>query len=484
MADNDKNDDAEFDFGGTDWEDELESAEGKGKPAPADADPFGTAAFDDDDDDGVVFAEDEGADDAFAAAAKDPFADADDEPFAFQDMPTPGAIADAPVASGDPDEEFGDLGGGFAESDGFTGGDDLFDDDDHPQEKPVSDPFSDDEPLSDDDDDGFREDMPEEDPFGDVEDEGQDAYPAAAEAAPAASRPRRSFVKPLALAASVAFAGYVGYTFLLPMVMQPSVPEAPMPVAEAPAAPNFPTALPGQPGGLELSPAPISPSSPSVELPTVTGAPPVLAPAETAAPELPPVMANVPDSQPSLPPVMVPTEQNTVAMNPPTVLQPSPEVLPQPSKPAFDEFVGGEERGGIDAMKGEGGQPAAGIDAEALSGLEARIAAVETKVGQLADRIDAALSRPGALAAPALPLAPAAAPAAANLSGLVPPLKPQLVDGATLKGVSRGLAWISTPSGVVEVRKGDVVPNGGKVVAIRQYGGNWIVVTTDGIVVQ
>lgn len=467
MADKDKNQDFEFDFSGGDWEDEQEAGAGKAAAkAPAAEDPFGAGAFADDADPFSVQAE-ESSEDPFAMAAEDPFASGDEDPFSFQDMPTPGANPVSAAMAGNPDDEFGDLDDdAFAEADGFKGGTSLFQDEEPAEAQDEADPFA----------DHAEDDEQAADPFAEEEEADEaEGKPAPAEKP---SARRRSLVMPLALAASAAFVGYVAYSTVLPMLSRPAQPPA-TPVAEAPAGPSFPTALPGQPGGLELPVAVAPQTAPAAPLPSVpAAAPPVELPPQPTALPLP--AASKEGAKPS-----ALTDLPVVAAAP---LQDAPQAVKQPDaapvlagpQSPVDELVGGEERGGIDAMKGKDGGQKADVQPGGLEAIEARLSEVEAKVDRLADRIE----RQIAAGAPSAGKEAAAEKPASALDGLVPPLKPAIVEGATLKGVSRGLAWISTASGVVEVRKGDSVPNGGKVVAIRQYGGNWIVVTTDGIVVQ
>lgn len=484
MADKDENG-AEFDFSGPDWEDESEASTAGTAAKAASDDPFGAGAFDDDD--GIFPGGDgeEGAD-AFAAAP-DPFAADDGDPFSFQDMPTPGApVAAAP---GDPDDEFGDIGDdAFAEADGFKGGGDLFQDDEEEDEQDSrhASPFED-QPADDaGEDDEFAESGEGEaydDPFGE---QGADEKPARGRKAarkadgPAPGR-RGSLVKPLALAAAAAFVGYVGYTAVLPMFTQQAPQQVPVPVAEAPSAPAFPTALPGQPGGMELPAQTAQQEPPAIQLPSVQPVPqePVIAEVPQNTGTQPGVMLPPLADAPSMPslPASLPEASNPLAV-PPAATQPSSGPFAPGAENAYDELTGG--RGGIDAMKeASSAQPSATVPEPRLDAIETRISAIEDRLEKLADQVRAGLSAPHAAA----PSSGESLPRV-SLDTLAPPLKPEIVEGATLKGVSRGLAWVSTASGVVEVRKGDTVPNAGKVVAIRQYGGKWIVATTSGLVVQ
>lgn len=434
------------------------------------------AAAPDDEDDGFPVPGAPEADDPFAAAAED-------DAFGLEVMPTPGAMAAKP-ASGDPDEEFGDLGGdAFAESDGFGDDGGLFDDAE--DAVPADDPFGD--GPADPFDDGKNEPAEQEeedDPFTLKDEEGEDGtehYEA-----PAAGKPSRGLgglVMPLALAASVAFVGFVGYSVLLPMFTSPE----PQPVQTAqpvPQEPSFPSALPGQPGGLPVQ-AEQPPTVPPLALPQV--------PDQTAMlpqPQEQPFEPSTPD--PSLPGIpsepLEPFLPGGVGPAP----QPSLPGLPsqqQADQPSIDDIVGGEGRGGIIAMR-DGDQHQGNAEASGLDGrvdvLETRLAAIERRVEDIVRAVESigSHSQAAPVAQPGAPQAPVAAPARADLSAAVPPLKPAIVDSATLKGVSRGLAWVSTPSGVVEVREGDVIPGAGKVLSIREYEGKWFISTPAGLVVQ
>ena len=66
----------------------------------------------------------------------------------------------------------------------------------------------------------------------------------------------------------------------------------------------------------------------------------------------------------------------------------------------------------------------------------------------------------------------------------VPPLKPKVVQGFNLRGVSRGVASVEGRGGVVEVGVGQNIPGVGEVKAIRRYGNDWVVVVGKGVIVQ
>lgn len=477
MADKDKNSDdfADFSFDTDGWEDDAKDSSFPGAPASEkDDDPFGAGAFGEDDDAFGPLPEDEDGD-AFAAAV-DSFANEDEDPFQIQEMPMPGANPDR-AALGNPDDEFDDLsgdsfGGDFASSDGFDDGDSLFEDEENKAAPSYAESFDEEDPFAEDDQSqpmSAQVADDEEDPFGSEPEEEAEPEEAAAEEKPARQKSR--LILPVALAASVAFVGMVGYSVILPMFSSPVAP--PVQVTDVqPMEPAFPSALPGQPGGLDIQPV-------EVEEPQMPSLPTVSEPSIPALPDFEEV--DVADA-----PVLPATQAPAFASDTPVVSLPQDK--PASTLPALDDFVGGSDRGGIDAMREAERRPAADGDA-AITAIETRLAALEAKVDGLADNVAAVLARPAAQipATPSLPDLSQERPAAvanANLAEVVPPLKPVIVETATLKGVSRGLAWVSTPSGVVEVKAGDTIPGAGKVVKIREYQGKWIVVTTDGLVVQ
>lgn len=66
------------------------------------------------------------------------------------------------------------------------------------------------------------------------------------------------------------------------------------------------------------------------------------------------------------------------------------------------------------------------------------------------------------------------------------PLKPEVLAGWKLKGVSRGVAWVEGPSGAtVQVKPGEALPNGaGTVKQISKYENDFVVVTERGVIVR
>jgi hypothetical protein len=77
--------------------------------------------------------------------------------------------------------------------------------------------------------------------------------------------------------------------------------------------------------------------------------------------------------------------------------------------------------------------------------------------------------------AAAAPAAPAAAPPEAARS--------RVIDGWTVRHVSRGVAIIQgRRMGAIEVEAGDIVPGVGRIESIRRQDGRWIVLTSNGMI--
>lgn len=94
---------------------------------------------------------------------------------------------------------------------------------------------------------------------------------------------------------------------------------------------------------------------------------------------------------------------------------------------------------------------------------------VSLQVSQLAERIAAMESRP---------VPPAPRPE------VQVPYKPQVIDGWSLQGVNRDVAWVQGPKGLIEVREGDDLGSAGKVMGIQKYKKDFIVVTTVGVIMR
>lgn len=71
----------------------------------------------------------------------------------------------------------------------------------------------------------------------------------------------------------------------------------------------------------------------------------------------------------------------------------------------------------------------------------------------------------------------AAAPPAAG-----EPPRQRVIDGWTVRHVSRGVAVIQGRAGAIEVEAGDVVPGVGRIESIRRQDNRWVVLTSNGLI--
>jgi hypothetical protein len=340
------------------------------------------------------------------------------------------------------------------------------------------DPFADD-PFAGDDSSASDDDEFVDDPFADVTGTTASANEAAAPApAPASTEPgvlarHRNLLMGVAGVAAAAVAVVYGAPMFLGGGPAVTVTQ-PAPIQSADN--SFPTALPSQSSaGQEVAQArPQAMPIPALPTPAVPASKPVTPATEPLSIDLP--------AAPSLDlPKVVPVEQA------PEHIGSKPVKADIAKFDPVDDLVGGIDRGGIDAVKSApvaSNAPAGGRDyGKDIDALISRLDSLEGKVEQLADGFDKVVQ-----AKPSTVVTPAGAPAvevpAPASSDSVPPMKPPIIETASLKGVAGDMAWVSTKSGVVEVRVGDVVPNAGKVVAIRNYRDQWIVVTTDGLIVR
>jgi hypothetical protein len=307
------------------------------------------------------------------------------------------------------------------------------------------------------------------DPFAvpDAGHEGDDAE----EAAPAEAKKSSKLVT-YAMAAAAAVVAVGGIAYVMPSILGGG---SPVEVAQVQPAQNsvdsFPAALPVQNKAQpEIAPAEVAAATPPAL--AIPATPPAAAVADPAPPAL--ALPELPAAQPE------PADKPALAL--PAVADPKP--VEAVKDDPFKDLVGGKERGGIDAMKDKEpavAAPAPTVSSKEVADLAARLDALEGKVGKLADSFDNFVQT-------TVKEAPkAAVPAqvvAANPGEVAPPLKPPVFEDLSLKGVAGDVAWISTKSGVIEVKAGDDVPNAGKVVSFRNYRGDWIVVTTDGLIVR
>lgn len=494
MVDNPKNtttDDEPFDFG-ADWGD-TENSEGEFNPEDVD---FGSG--------GSAFGDASDNDPFGATSDDDPFASTGDELFSnessFEDdssyhtMPTPDNLSAEMEGEADPDGDFSDISSdgnfsefndfennnsesnSFASHDGFDDTDNLFEADG------VDNAFA-----SDDDGFGGQDENVYED--GDAftsSDETGDSASNSTAVEKSSGRGKSILVK-AGLAAAVLGIGYVGYSSISPMFFGSSE-HAPV-VANTnlqPPVNQFPTALPGQDGGLPLPTpevsGPSAPSLPSIPTTKDSGTPPLVS--------LPDANVHVVDGNknenlgPSIP-----------AFNnePQPVLLPSAEPAPA-SQSSEDDLVGGD-RGGITALRdqedAEKSKPVSDVTSAEIKSVIDRIAALETsfnaEINSLSNNIDSRLTALEAKMAtspnPASAIAVSTSQSVASNDG-PPPLKPTIIENMSLKGVSRGMAWIKTSTGIIEARVGDVIADGGRVLGITEYNGSWMVSTEKGLILQ
>jgi hypothetical protein len=455
MADNDTNKDKselDFDSGSFDWGDDsadnAAAAASTGRSSLGDDDPFSAAG----DDDGF-------SSDSFYSMEQLPDADGSDS---FGDLGG-SDFDDITTDDGAENYDFGsesdDLPAGRVITDGFGSDDDG------------SDPFS--NSGADDDvatsDDVTSEDEEAVDPFaqpsGDEEEADQEE----------AVKPAKSAFKTYllgAVAAMLVAAG--GFVYVMPSIMGG---DADVEVAQnqPPQDPisTFPASLPAQDTAQQEAPSEIAVAVPPLATPSIPNvetndtAPPAL-----TIPELP-VSAPVADT----PALEIPSSPVSVEVAAPVLAENDP----------LADLVGGKERGGIDAMKESKeivipeSSPEPKVSSQEVAALASRLEALEAKVDRLADSFDNLVETPVKAGTPVdfKPSAPITVG-----SDLVPPLKPAVFEDVILKGVAGDVAWVSTKSGVVEVKVGDEVPGVGKVVSFRNYRGDWIVVTTDGLIVR
>lgn len=163
-------------------------------------------------------------------------------------------------------------------------------------------------------------------------------------------------------------------------------------------------------------------------------------------PPLPPMQSAQPSGgTPSLPPPSLPAATSLPA--------PVPQVAPAAAKP-----------------------DAATIDR--INRLEEQLRAVTSSRSELEQRAKGLEDRLGALEARGVSQMPKPATEV--------PLKPEVLPGWALRGVSRGVAWVQAPSGsTLQVKAGDVLPdNGGIVKQVSKYEKDFIVITDRGVIVQ
>ena len=382
----------------------------------------------------------------------------------------------------------------------------------------------------------------------DADDREEDAQDEESEAAPSLVDRLKRFAIPMAAAAAIGGAGYVGWGFVSPMLglggdvapvqmagpIVPKQPSAPLPsfppaagAQQRPALPGTAGALPSMPGQQAVTVTPNNlpqPQQPQqqqfqqfqqqprqVGLAPVQGSPSAPQPYQgQALPSASPVLPAQPyaAAQP-LPQVQLPAAGGAVSNLSPGGLPGVGEAVRETPK------LGG----GLNARTGATGDIEARLASIAadlsamrsrqdetartarsdMDEMRGRLGDLERKVGD-GKRVQTAKSSPAPAPAeeakprraerPARPTRRAEARAAyqqeasASAEDGLPPLKPKVVQGFNLKGVSRGIASVEGRGGVVEVGVGQNIPGGGEVKAIRRYGNDWVVVVGKGVIVQ
>jgi hypothetical protein len=69
-----------------------------------------------------------------------------------------------------------------------------------------------------------------------------------------------------------------------------------------------------------------------------------------------------------------------------------------------------------------------------------------------------------------------------TVSRVAPPKKPQVVQGYSLKGVTRDTAWVQSANGMMQVTIGQEIPGVGTISNIGRGDGGWMVVTSGGVI--
>jgi len=414
----------------------------------------------------------------------------------FESMPMPKAGA----SEGSLSEEDASDGNEFGDIDVDVGSSDVgdvsfeFDDRDSSASVPVS---EEDDPFG----DSGAGDVADDDPFHDGEDPGEqefleDGQDDAHQQVGESKRGSLSrLVFPIAAAICVGVAGVSLYSFI-PLLLGSDDPITVVETGPSAGVPSFPTGLPNRPGGLPLEGAGGSQQpGPSVAMPSPTAVPAAVSPAQPAPAQ---AMTPAPPAQQGL---ILP---DLPALDAPVSSGPTEQANHLDSA---DELVGGEGREGIGAIPATPSLPAAEpakmseeaphkVIAESAAPAEVDLSGIERGIADLREqfaatrreldsinerivKLEAAREALKASAVAEVPAQPASLPI-----DVLPPLKPAIIESATLNGFSRDVVWVGTKSGVVEVREGDRIPGAGEMVKLRQYGGDWILVTTEGIVTR
>lgn len=450
-----------FDFDGMDWgsdNDDTSSASSGSASSTAslgDDDPFNSA-----EDDGF------GSNDSFFSLEQMPDADESDT---FADIGGGDDFGDIKTDDEPVSYDFGSDSDDLPQGQKITDSAPSYDDADDP-----FDAASFETPAADDDDDVV-------DPFSAPDDTA--TSDAADDEAPA-ERPKSSKLKTYLMAAAAAVVVIGGAAYTLPSILGGDSPvevAQVQPIADKPA--EFPLTLPStDKAAPEVAPTKVAQADPAPVAPPTAQAPAITIPQLGSPAEQPKPAEINPATTPSAPALALPSA--------PDLSQGGQDLASTPAPAADDPYkgmIGGAERGGIDALKNqppkvEAPAPVASAAPSAdVAALSARLDALEGKVDRLSDKfdnfVDATIKEPVKASAPVVS-------APVQSGDIVPPMKPPIIEDVSLKGVAGEVAWISTKSGVIEVKVGDDVPNGGKVVSFRNYRGDWILVTTTGLIVR
>lgn len=328
---------------------------------------------------------------------------------------------------------------------------------------------------------------PEDDPYSQVQEQqpvqqGFADAPAAEGKKPLLSK----LILPVGIGSIVVVGGFILWSSLMS-----STAPAPAVVADTPAVtqPQFPTTLPSQ----ETAQAPVT-TAPSAGS-EVASNPPMK---QTNEPKE--LTFDLPGTPTTDTDIGAPVE--TPAVTPPVATTLPATTLPGTAVAGTDLPSTTPSVGQVKETAPVAVQPVAGSDLPAakdialksdLKDVLDRLASLEAKVDDLADSFSAKVDAPATPAVPsqtqsndvsagsglnsnALPVA--------SIDNIEPPLKPIVIKGLTLVGVSGDTAWVNTGKDVISVKKSDALPNGGKVEDIRQYRGDWVLIATDGIVLR
>jgi hypothetical protein len=313
------------------------------------------------------------------------------------------------------------------------------------------------------------------------EDVPEEQTAAVADRPAAASKPLfAKLIVPVGIAAVLGIGGFMGYSALMSSTSQPT----PVVVADnkGNSGPAFPNGLPTIDTAQGNNTA--KPAQPVVTTPQTNVAQDVGNLNGDITINLPGQAA---PSTPSLPDVRDTKPATTEPTLLPTPVDAAPATTPALSEPAKTVTTAAA----VDTSKF--------VSKDDFDALVARIDAIQADVASVRKLAESFNNRVDVPAQPTAPKTPESLPGldvdagglnpnatpVASFDSVTPPLKPIIISGVALKGVSRDVAWIKAGnSDTIEVRVGDDLPKGGKVVSIRNYRGDWIIVTSEGIIVR